>query len=84
MKLASVLIGGKPTYGAIVGDGFIDLTQQFLGRATGVAGVLATGLFGDRPEAGVVDLLHRDADDPERRHQPGLEEPQQSRQQAQG
>ena len=41
MKLASVVIGGKPTYGAIVGDGFIDLTQQFLGRATGVAGVLA-------------------------------------------
>ncbi len=49
--------------------------------AEGVAGELPAGLFGDRPELGVADLLHRDPDHPELRHQPRLEQPQQPRQQ---
>ena len=49
--------------------------------AEGMAGVLPAGLFGNRPEPSVVDLLHRDADHPELRHQPRLEQAQQPRQQ---
>src|SRR5215213_2840433 len=49
--------------------------------AEGVPGELAAGLFRDRPEATVADLLHRDPDHPKLRHQPRLKQPQQPRQQ---
>ena len=49
--------------------------------AEGMAGELAAGLARELAEFGVVDLLHRDADDPEVRHQIRLEEPQQAREQ---
>jgi len=47
MKLASVKLGGKTTFGAIVEGGFIDLGGVFKGRAADLRELLANNLVAD-------------------------------------
>lgn len=64
MRLSTVREGGAERFGAVVGDGFIDLTEKFRGRCTGIADLLAKNLLGDalamcagaKPEYAIAEL----------------------------
>ena len=47
MKLATVRAAGGTRFGAVVKDGFVDLSAKFKGRAADLAGLLAGNLVGE-------------------------------------
>ena len=47
MKLASVQVDGKPTFGAVTDRGFVDLGKAFGGRCADLRQLIASGLVGE-------------------------------------
>ncbi|WP_426959377.1 fumarylacetoacetate hydrolase family protein [Muricoccus radiodurans] len=51
MRLVSFERDGKSGFGAVSGDGVVDLTPRFAGRASGLRGLLSAGLLDEAREA---------------------------------